>query len=59
MWIDENTYKQTNSLYIRSNFLSTSDVPPLFQNDEDYQSTAQVYDAPAVFLHPVLGLVFR
>jgi len=50
--------EQTDSFYIRSNFLPTSDAPP-FQNDEDDQSTAQVYDAPAVFLHPVLGLVFR
>lgn len=50
---------QTSSFYIRSDSLLTSDAPPLFQNDEDYQSAAQVYDTPAVFLHPVLELVFR
>lgn len=54
---------QTSSFYIRSDFCSplmlTSDAPLLFQNDEDYQSAAQVYDTPAVFLHPVLELVFR
>lgn len=44
---------------IRSDILLTSDAPPLFQNDEDHQSAAQVYDTPAVFLHPVLELVFR